>query len=268
MTIHSHNINVSNIVLAGIFVIFVMKRWNSYVQKYIHVYANRIVNDHADAHTLERILSYAVICLYVIIALQIANIPLDAFAFIGGALAIGVGFGAQHILNNFIASLTVMIERPMKIGDFVEIDGVSGTVSAIGARCFVITTQSKVDIFVPSGKLLQRNLSNWTYNSNIIAHTASVKFSKFYKKNNKNPDDIFDIDDIMKVIRTISDRLSGISEINLSKVLFVGLSSRYYEYTVSFTYDTTQNSINTIKHLINLQIVSCFEAHHTIIEYD
>ncbi|MCC6153292.1 MAG: mechanosensitive ion channel [Candidatus Hydrogenedentes bacterium] len=131
--------------------------------------------DRTAAATIERVLHYGLIAMIVLFALNTVNIPLTVFTFFGGALAIGVGFGAQTLINNFISGLILMAERPIKIGDIVEVDGQRGLVAEIGARCSRIATYTGIDILVPNSVLLERNVVNWTYNDSKARHSLTVK---------------------------------------------------------------------------------------------
>lgn len=102
---------------------------------------------------------------YVLLALLILSvlgIPLAAFAFVSGAVAIGVGFGAQNIINNFISGWILMWERPIRIGDFLELGEVKGTVETINTRSTLIRRADGVHILVPNSQLLENTLVNWT----------------------------------------------------------------------------------------------------------
>ncbi|HMB73387.1 MAG TPA: mechanosensitive ion channel domain-containing protein [Gammaproteobacteria bacterium] len=120
------------------------------------------------AHTLQRILFYALIICVVLIALSLLNIPITAFAFLTGAIAIGVGFGAQNIINNFISGWILMAERPVRIGDFVEIDSHTGVVERIGNRSTRIRRVDGVHLLVPNSQMLERVVINWTLLDNRI----------------------------------------------------------------------------------------------------
>ena len=83
------------------------------------------------------------------------RIPLTFFTVLGGALAIGVGFGSQNIVNNFLSGLILMVERPIKIGDIVEVENVQGTVEWVGARSTIIKTFGNLRLVIPNSTLLQ-----------------------------------------------------------------------------------------------------------------
>lgn len=95
-------------------------------------------------------------------ALSVANVPLTLFAFVGGALAIGIGFGSQNIINNFISGLILLIERPLQEGHTIDVGGIAGKVMRIGPRCTHIRTGTNVDVYIPNSKLLENNLINST----------------------------------------------------------------------------------------------------------
>src|SRR5210317_1928961 len=113
-------------------------------------------------YVLQRIAFFVLIVFVVMTALSLLGIPLTAFAFATGAIAIGVGFGAQNIINNFISGWILMAERPIRIGDFIEIDGTYGAVESIGNRSTRIRRTDGVHLLVPNSLLLERTVVNWT----------------------------------------------------------------------------------------------------------
>jgi small-conductance mechanosensitive channel len=105
---------------------------------------------------------YAVLLLGVLVALTAAGFKMTQLAFIFGALGVGIGFGLQNVVNNFVSGLILMFERPIQPGDVVEITGTSGRVSEIGMRATTIKTFDGADVVVPNGTLLSEKLINWT----------------------------------------------------------------------------------------------------------
>ena len=114
------------------------------------------------AYTIKRIVFLTLLVLVVLTALNLLGVPLTAFAFATGAIAIGVGFGAQNIINNFISGWILMAERPIRIGDFIEIDGTNGVVELIGNRSTRIRRTDGVHLLVPNSRLLEQTVVNWT----------------------------------------------------------------------------------------------------------
>lgn len=114
------------------------------------------------AHVLQRIIFYALLVVVVMVALSLLDVPLAAFAFISGAVAIGVGFGAQNVINNFISGWILLMERPVRIGDFIEVDGHMGVVERIGNRSTRIRRTDGVHLLIPNSQMLERVVVNWT----------------------------------------------------------------------------------------------------------
>ena len=94
--------------------------------------------------------------------LALLNVPLGAFAFVSGAVAIGVGFGAQNIINNFISGWILMWEKPIRIGDFLELGDVMGNVETINTRSTLIRRTDGVHMLIPNSHLLENTVVNWT----------------------------------------------------------------------------------------------------------
>lgn len=119
---------------------------------------------------------YLIIAIVVLVfsALELMNVPLTAFAFISGAVAIGFGFGAQNIINNFISGWILMWERPMRIGDFLEIGGTQGTVESINTRSTQFRRVDGVHMLIPNSYLLENILVNWTLVDRLTRTTVRV----------------------------------------------------------------------------------------------
>lgn len=117
----------------------------------------------------------------IITAFNLVEIPLSAFAFFGGALAIGVGFGTQNILKNLISGVMLLIEKPIRIGDLVEIDGVTGVVTSIGIRFSTIHGAQGTDTLIPNSSLVEHKLVNWTYSTPDVR--KEIKITVAYNSN-------------------------------------------------------------------------------------
>lgn len=110
----------------------------------------------------------------IIFSLILVDIPLSIFAFAGGALAIGIGFGAQNLLQNLISGLMLLIEKPVRVGDWIEVGGLTGTITSIGFRFSVLLSPTGTENIVPNSVLVQENLVNWTYSSPNVRREIQV----------------------------------------------------------------------------------------------
>lgn len=113
------------------------------------------------ASAIQSILYYALLIVTAMIALQIAEVPLTVFTIFGGALALGIGFGSQNVMNNFISGLILLLERPIQVGDLVTVANDSGKVIKIGARATHIQSYNGVTTIVPNAHLLENAVANW-----------------------------------------------------------------------------------------------------------
>jgi small-conductance mechanosensitive channel len=122
----------------------------------------------ADVANLVRQWSQALLIMFLIVlSFSWAKIPLTIFAFLGGAFAIGVGFGAQTLLKNIISGILLLIEQPMRVGDLIEADNVRGRVTSIGLRSSTIKDAKGTETLIPNSSFLERALTNWTYSSRV-----------------------------------------------------------------------------------------------------
>ena len=117
---------------------------------------------------------YALLVAFFLIALRTVNIPLTAFALLGGALAIGLGFGSQNVIGNFIGGLILLVERPIKVGDIVEVDGVTGIIDRVGPRSTQIRTFDNLHIIVPNSLLLEQKVVNWNLTDDTVRRQVMV----------------------------------------------------------------------------------------------
>ena len=128
----------------------------------------------AHARTARRTFEGVAWLVIALITLHLVRIPLTAFAFLGGALAIGVGFGTQTLIKNLISGLIVFGERKVRLGDIIEIDNVVGTVTAIDTRSCTVQAFDGTESLIPNSFLLENRVNNWTYSSRNVRRSVRV----------------------------------------------------------------------------------------------
>lgn len=120
--------------------------------------------DYSVAYAVGRLARYAIWTVGVIVALQFAGLDLSSFALIGGAVGVGIGVGLQNIVGNFFSGIILLIERSLKVGDFVDLQsGVRGRVREIALRFTRVTTNDQVDVLVPNSEFVNGRVTNWTF---------------------------------------------------------------------------------------------------------
>lgn len=113
-------------------------------------------------HTIALMVRYAIITVGAILAIIAVGMPLSGITVMAGALGIGIGFGLQSIFNNIVSGFILLFERPIQIGDTIEVESLIGTVKSIGIRASNIRTFDGADIIVPNGELVSNQVVNWT----------------------------------------------------------------------------------------------------------
>jgi len=126
------------------------------------------------AETLGKIIYYIASAVVILIAMQVAGIPTTIFTVLGGALAIGVGFGAQNLFNNLISGIIILTEKPIRRRDIIEIDGMEGQVAEIGNRRTRVRMGNGIDVLVPNSTFLETNVINWTLQDSKIRGHVNV----------------------------------------------------------------------------------------------
>jgi potassium efflux system protein len=117
------------------------------------------------AHAISTVTYYLLLLLVAIVSLAAAGVELNKFTVLTGALGVGLGFGLQNVVNNFVSGLILLFERPIHLGDTVEIGGLVGTVRRIGSRSSTILTFQGAEVIVPNSNLLSNQMINWTLSS-------------------------------------------------------------------------------------------------------
>lgn len=143
----------------------------------VKLITQRLTNTKTDPniiHLLQRILYIIAIAILVITTLDFINVPITAFAFLSGAIAIGFGFGAQNIINNFISGWILMWERPIRIGDFLEVENAKGIVEQINTRSTRIRRVDGVHLLIPNSKLLENTVVNWTLVDGLVRTSVRI----------------------------------------------------------------------------------------------
>lgn len=117
---------------------------------------------------------YAFLAIGLMGILQSTGLDLSLFTVLTGAIGIGVGFGMQAIFSNFISGIIILIEKPLKLGDRIEVGDVSGNVRSISVRATTIITNDNVSIIIPNSDFISKQLINWSYSGDDVRISISV----------------------------------------------------------------------------------------------
>lgn len=174
LAIGSLNISLGRILT------FLIAVWASFlVSKFVRFLLEEDVYHHfrlasGVPYAISTMLHYAILLLGFFIALATLGIDLSQITLLAGALSVGIGFGLQNVINNFVSGLILLFERPIKIGDVIEVSGNVGEVRRIGIRASVIRTSDGSEVIVPNGSLISSQVTNWTFSDQQRAIEVSV----------------------------------------------------------------------------------------------
>ncbi len=159
------DVAVTTVGLIRVAVIITVAWWVSKLaQKVLTRLATHRPNfNQAALYTLNRLVHYILLTVGFLIGLSSVGIDMSKFALFASALGVGVGFGLQNLISNFVAGLMLLFEKSLKIGDFIELEsGISGEVREINIRSTLITTNDNIDIVVPNSVFVNGHVMNWT----------------------------------------------------------------------------------------------------------
>jgi small-conductance mechanosensitive channel len=114
-------------------------------------------------YALTTTVHYAVLLLGFLLAISAAGVDLNKVSLLAGAFGVGIGFGLQNVVNNFVSGLILLYERPVQLGDMVEVGGITGQVKRIGIRSSTIRTAQGAEVIVPNADLISNRVVNWTF---------------------------------------------------------------------------------------------------------
>ncbi len=148
------------------------------ITRYASRSTRRLLSEHvlrsveaAPRYVILRITGYAVWVVGIIVALDLLNIDLTALAVVAGGLGIGIGFGLQNVVSNFVSGLVLLLEQPIRIHDRITVENVEGNVADIHFRSTTIVTNDNIAIIVPNSQFINQTVTNWSHGDpNIRVH--------------------------------------------------------------------------------------------------
>ncbi len=135
--------------------------------------------DRGIANSIHTAVGYAGFALAGLVALSYSGLDITSFAIVAGALSVGIGFGLQSIVNNFVSGLILLVERPVKVGDLVSVNGNVGRVRNIAVRSTEIETGDKASLIVPNSELITSTVTNWTHRNDLAR--VHIKVAASYR---------------------------------------------------------------------------------------
>ncbi|WP_343067906.1 mechanosensitive ion channel family protein [Chitinophaga varians] len=197
----------------------------------------------------------SIITLGVLFAFAAAGIPMNRVALFLGAIGVGVGLGLQSLVNNLVSGLIIAFEKPINVGDIIDIKEQSGTVKSIGFRSSTISTWDGADLIMPNGDLLTAHLLNWTANGHKRRMTIAVGVS--YDT---------DLDKATEVLTTLLHQDKRILTTPSPKVLFREFNQSSIDIQLLFWVRSLKEAVDIKSDLI-AAITQAFRQHHIVIPF-
>ncbi|MEZ5555526.1 mechanosensitive ion channel family protein [Haliea sp.] len=189
--------------------------------------------------------------------LDLLSVPLAAFAFVSGAVAIGFGFGAQNIINNFISGWILMWERPIKIGDFLELGEVRGTVESINTRSTRIRRVDGVHLLIPNSQLLENTVTNWTLVDDLVR--TAVRVGVAYDS---------DVRLTETLMYRVAEEHPNVLKTPEPMVIFDNFGDSSLEFELNFwVHSTAERGLRLIRSDLRFQIDALFREHGLVIAF-
>jgi small-conductance mechanosensitive channel len=173
------------------------------------------------ANSVSSLTYYAMVLLGLMVALAAAGFEVGQLAIVVGALSVGIGFGLQNVVNNFVSGLILMFERPIQPGDVVEVSGTSGKVREIGMRATTLSTFEGADVVVPNGVLLNEKLINWTLSD--MDRRIDVNLGVAYGNDPKR---------VLELLMEVTQSTPGIATEPAPSVLFSGFGPSSLDFAI------------------------------------
>lgn len=207
------------VVSTGI-LIFISKKITQFLDN--KIFANKI-EEKGTRLAIVTIIRYVILLFGFLFIFKTAGFDLGAFTWLLGALGVGLGFGLQNITSNFISGIIILFERPIKIGDRIQVGDISGDVIAISMRSTTIVTNDNISIIVPNSKFINDNVTNWSHNDRRVRFRFPIGVA--YKENPEN---------IKKIVLEVAKNHEGILQEPAPMLLFTeyGDNSLNFELVV------------------------------------
>lgn len=199
---------------------------------------------------------YAILIVGLIGILQTTGLDLSIFTVLTGAIGIGVGFGMQTIFSNFVSGIIILVEKPLKLGDRIEVGSVSGNVQNISVRATTIVTNDDVSIIVPNSDFISKQVINWSHTGNRIRLNITVPV----------PYDC-DPDQIEKILLLVADNEPGVLKYPVPQVQLLEFADSALIFSLQvWTFEFTDR-LGVLKSRLNFGVLRSFNEHKIRIPY-
>lgn len=243
---------ISNILVVVAFLVIITKVRNWFL-KSISLKKGVNVSNWRAAVTLSY---YAFLLIGLVGLLQTAGLDLSLFTVLTGAIGIGVGFGMQSIFSNFIGGIIILLEKPLKLGDRIDIGQVSGNVHSISVRATTIITNDNVSVIVPNSDFISKEVINWSHSGNNVRITVTVSVA-------------YDSDPelVERLLLEVAANEPGVLKEPLPAVRLIEFGESSLKFSLLVWTQVYNDNKGALKSLLNFGILKAFKAGNVRIPY-
>lgn len=199
---------------------------------------------------------YALLAIGLVGILQTTGLDLSFFTVLTGAIGIGVGFGMQNIFSNFISGIIILLEKPLKLGDRIEVGNVSGNVLNISVRATTIITNDNVSIIVPNSDFISKQVINWSHSGNRVRINISVGVS-------------YDSDPLLveKLLLEVASHQTGVLKTPLPVVRLTDFGESGLNFSLLVWTQEYSDRKGALRSLLNFGVLKVFKENNIRIPY-
>jgi len=221
-----------------------LKKW------FIYKLLGRTSLDLGVRHAMGTIFRYILIVIGFLLILEFLGVDLSGFTIVLSALGVGIGFGLQNVTNNFISGIIILFERPIKLGDRIEVSNVTGDIVKISMRSTTVLTNDNIAIIVPNSDFISTTVVNWSHNDRNVRFNIPVGVS--YKS---------DPESVRKILLEVAEKNEGVLKDPEPDVLLNDYGDNSINFTLRVWTSTYITRPNLLKSQLYFSIFEMFKKH-------
>lgn len=206
--------------------------------------------DSGTRHAVGSIVQYAIVSIGLIVIVQTVGVDLSALGFVIGALGVGIGFGLQGITNNFVSGIILLLERPVKVGDRIEVGELQGDVVLIAIRATTVVTNDNIAVIVPNSELVSGRVVNWSHTDRHVR--VRIPIGVAYGT---------DPVKVRGLLEAVCEGHPGIRPTPAPQALFRGFGDSSLDFELRVWTSEFATRPTTLTSEINFRIFAAFEEH-------
>jgi potassium efflux system protein len=177
---HVLNTTITPMSIIELFVVISVFYWTAkWTREFVYRLLLSRTKDMGIRNSIAILSQYSVILLGGFICLRVLGVDLSALAAIAAMFAFGIGLGLRDLANNFACGFLILLERPLCVGDIVNISGIEGEVTHIGSRAVTVRTWDYMELVVPNAEIFNKSFTNWTAKNNTVRSVVHIKVSRY-----------------------------------------------------------------------------------------